>query len=258
MMKKSKYSEYFEKCVNRKATIIFVTLILCSVALIGCSGSDKAVSFLLQEESAVNDIGIERIITDNEAIGLTAGSDATDDTEDTDNTESQYANKTEPETEKQSLEPVCVHVCGAVISPGVVEVAVDSRVEDALLAAGGFREDAAIDYVNLAAKVEDGQKVYFPTREEVEALATENGSLVTLEAESNLKQSVQEQNGKVNINTAGVELLCTLPGIGEARAQAIIDYREANGAFQNVEGIMQVPGIKQNAYEKLRDKITVN
>lgn len=250
MMKKNKY-------------IVLLALILCSVVLIGCS--DKAMTFSLQEESAVNDRTMEQTNTDNEAVGQSGDSmDMVTPETAKAKSDSKAAGQSRGSVRKdavmeaQSLESVYVHVCGAVISPGVVEVAVDSRVEEALLAAGGFREDAAIDYVNLAAKVEDGQQVYFPTREEAEALTSENGGLIASGTESNLQQTTSEQSVKVNINTAEVELLCTLPGIGEARAQAIIDYREANGDFQNVEGIMQVPGIKQNAYEKLRDKITVN
>lgn len=246
MMKKNKY-------------IVLLALILCSVVLIGCS--DKAMTFSLQEESAVNDRTMEQANTDNEVAGqmdMVTPETAKAKSDSKAAGQSRGSVRKDAVMEAQSLESVYVHVCGAVISPGVVEVAVDSRVEDALLAAGGFREDAAIDYVNLAAKVEDGQQVYFPTREEAEALTAENGGLIASGTESNLQQTTSEQSVKVNINTAEVELLCTLPGIGEARAQAIIDYREANGDFQNVEGIMQVPGIKQNAYEKLRDKITVN
>ncbi len=246
MMKKNKY-------------IVLLALILCSVVLIGCS--DKAMTFSLQEESAVNDRAMEQTNTDNEVAGqmdMVTPETAKAKSDSEAAGQSRGSVGKDAVMEAQSLESVYVHVCGAVISPGVVEVTADSRVEDALLAAGGFREDAAIDYVNLAAKVEDGQQVYFPTREEAEALTSENGGLIASGTESNLQQTTSEQSVKVNINTAEVELLCTLPGIGEARAQAIIDYREVNGDFQNVEGIMQVPGIKQNAYEKLRDKITVN
>jgi len=257
-MKKSKYSGCFEKCVKRKVAIVFVMLILCSVVLIGCSGSDKAVTFSLQEEPASTASGETDNTENTNNTEDTGKVEDTDKAENIDNTESKYVNEPKFEAEKQNLEVVYVHICGAVVSPGVVEVAADSRVEDALLAAGGFREDAAIDYVNLAAKVEDGQQVYFPTREEAEALTSENGGLIASGAEGSLQNRIHEQSGKVNINTADVALLCTLPGIGEARAQDIIDYREANGAFQNVEGIMQVPGIKQNAYEKLKDKIAVN
>lgn len=133
-----------------------------------------------------------------------------------------------------------VHVCGAVMSPGVVALPEDSRAEDALEAAGGFAENAWRDYVNLAERVQDGEKLYFPTLEESE-------SLVLQEADS----------GLVNINTADVAMLCTLPGIGESRANDIIAYREANGPFGSCEDIMKVSGIKDSVYSKISDKITV-
>ncbi len=135
-----------------------------------------------------------------------------------------------------------VYVCGAVANPGVVEITQGSRVEDALKAAGGFAADAGREAVNLADWVSDGQKVYFPREGEA--------------AEESAAQS-QAASGLVNINTADMETLCTLPGIGESRARDIISYREANGGFEACEDIMKVPGIKTAAYEKIRDKITV-
>ena len=143
-----------------------------------------------------------------------------------------------------------IHVCGAVNVPGVVEVPEGSRVEEALLQAGGFREDAATEYVNLAAMVEDGQQLYFPTKEEAEEL-TKSGM-------TSVQEGRAQDSGKVNINTAGTELLCTLPGIGEARAKAIIEYRETYGQFKSIEDIMQVSGIKQNVFEKFCNSIIVN
>jgi competence protein ComEA len=150
----------------------------------------------------------------------------------------------ETENPKESTEQpsIYVYVCGAVENPGVVVLPEGSRVQDALDAAGGFREDAAREAVNLAEKLTDGMKLYFPTPEEAEILESE---------------AQQESDGKVNINTAGVELLCTLPGIGEARAGAIVAYREEYGAFESPEDIMKVSGIKENAYSKIKDKITV-
>ena len=138
---------------------------------------------------------------------------------------------------------VCVYVCGAVKSPGVVEVTSDSRVEDALLAAGGFTEDACRDYVNLAARVTDGEMIYFPDVTECEVLE---------------KKRLQEEAEMVDINLADVTQLCTLPGIGAAKAEAIVSYRDANGAFQSIEEIMNVPGIKTQAFEKIKNKITIN
>ncbi len=147
------------------------------------------------------------------------------------------------QTPDENTEPrIYVYVCGAVQNPGVVELPEGSRAEDALLAAGGFSQEAQTDFVNLAAKVSDGEKLYFPDREEA-------GNLEAAEREA--------AEGIVNINTAGEALLCTLPGIGEARARDIVAYREEHGGFANKEDIMRVPGIKENAYEKLKDKITV-
>lgn len=136
---------------------------------------------------------------------------------------------------------VYVYVCGAVVSPGVVELPEGSRAEDALQAAGGFSEDAEISYVNLAAKVADGERLYFPTV-----------------AEEAILKEQEKDEGLVNINTADLKELCTLPGIGEARAESIIAYREAKGLFEAKEDIMKVSGIKTSAYEKICDKITVN
>ena len=135
-----------------------------------------------------------------------------------------------------------VYVCGAVQNPGVVEVPEGSRAEEALQLAGGMTPLADPFYVNLAETVTDGQKLYFPTAEEAESL------------ENAVKAA---EAGLVNINTADVTELCTLPGIGASRAADIVRYREQNGAFQAKEDIMKVSGIKQNAYDKLCDKITV-
>lgn len=133
-----------------------------------------------------------------------------------------------------------VYVCGAVDAPGVVALPEGSRAEDALLAAGGFSENACRDYVNLAERVTDGQKLYFPTQEEAESLVRQ-----------------ERTDGLVNINTADVATLCTLPGIGESRAKDIIAYREAYGSFERCEDIMKVSGIKTSVYSKISDKITV-
>lgn len=138
---------------------------------------------------------------------------------------------------------VCVYVCGAVKSPGVVEVTSDSRVEDALLAAGGFAENACRDYVNLAARVTDGEMIYFPDVTEREMLE---------------KKQLQEDAGLIDINLADVTQLCILPGIGTTKAEAIVSYRDANGAFQSIEEIMNVPGIKAQAFEKIKNQITIN
>lgn len=139
-----------------------------------------------------------------------------------------------------------VYVCGAVACPGVVEIPGGSRIEDALSAAGGFLPDALAEAVNLADWASDGQMLYFPTAEEAAAWLPAP------------QDTENEQSGLVNINTAGAALLCSLPGIGEAKAADIIAYREAHGGFADCEDIMKVPGIKTSIYEQIHDKITVN
>lgn len=136
---------------------------------------------------------------------------------------------------------ICVYVCGAVKCPGVVELPEGSRVNDALEAAGGFAEDASRDHVNLAARVADGEKLFFPTCEEAASAAEEKSG-----------------DGLININTASSEELCTLPGIGASRAADIIRYREREGTFETCEDIMKVTGIKNSVYDKIKDRIKVN
>ena len=136
---------------------------------------------------------------------------------------------------------ICVYVCGAVEAPGIVFLPEGSRAADALEAAGGFNSHAAVDAVNLAAKISDGEKLYFPDCEEYRAQAEKQASASA---------------GLVNINTADAAQLCTLPGIGESRAADIIAYREAHGGFASCEDIMNVSGIKESVYNKISDKIT--
>lgn len=143
---------------------------------------------------------------------------------------------------EEAAQEICVYVCGAVKDPGVVFLPDGSRAADALEAAGGFTAEAAEEAVNLAAKVSDGEKLFFPDREEYEAQA---------------EAAEAAASGLVNINTADIMQLCTLPGIGESRAADIIAYREAHGGFATCEDIMQVSGIKESIYNKLSGKITV-
>lgn len=133
-----------------------------------------------------------------------------------------------------------VYVCGAVQEPGVVALAENARVVDAIALAGGMTEDAAETYVNLAAKLKDGEKLYVPTRQEVAEW-----------------EALENTDSGININTANKESLCTLPGIGESKAEAIIAYRREQGFFEKIEDLMQVPGIKENLYKQIADRIRV-
>lgn len=150
-------------------------------------------------------------------------------------------------------ELAAVYVCGAVKVPGVYYLPANARAYQAVEAAGGFTEEARQEAVNLADYIQDGQQIYIPKTEEQgwEAFASEN----TAASEAVLKT---EDEPKISVNRASKEELMQLPGIGEAKAEAIIAYREEHGAFASKEDIMLVSGIKEAAYLKLKDKITVD
>ena len=148
------------------------------------------------------------------------------------------------------MQEIVVHICGAVSNPGVFFLEEGQRVYHAIEMAGGLREDADGDYVNQALLLEDGMKIVIPTTEEVEKMQDDFNAL---ESTVNDKKS-----DKVNLNTADEATLCTLPGIGSSRAQSIIAYRDKNGAFKRIEDVMKVSGIKEAAFEKIKDFITVS
>lgn len=155
-----------------------------------------------------------------------------------------------------------VHLCGAVNNPGVYELNVDSRVIDGIVRAGGFTDDACEEALNLAMPISDGSKIYVPTEDEVsENLQGQDVSQTNTyiqNGDSAQMRSADDSDGLVNINTAGIERLMTLTGIGESRAKSIIAYREEHGAFKKTSDIMQVSGIKEGAFAKIKDEITVN
>ncbi len=150
-------------------------------------------------------------------------------------------------------EGIYVHLCGAVRKPDVYRLKADSRLVELIILAGGLAEDAAGDYINQAMALEDGQRIYIPRKDEVEELTSDQyvvGSVSTKKAETGPKL--------VNINRADAEELMELPGIGEAKAESIIAYRNANGEFTAIEELMKVPGIKEGLYGKLVSFITVH
>ena len=162
---------------------------------------------------------------------------------------SEDESKTENKIEEEIIK---VYVTGEVKSPGVIELEGDSRIEDAITLAGGITEKANLSEVNLAYSLEDGQKLYIPSiddKEEVEYLTTENGE--------NILETNKEGNGKININTASLEKLETLPGVGEALGKRIIEYWEENGKFEKIEDLKNVSGIGDKKFESLEEYIVV-
>ena len=164
-------------------------------------------------------------------------------------------NASEENTEQTAA--LVVHVCGAVKTPGVYSLPEGNRVMDAVDAAGGFSEEAASSAVNLAEKLADGSRLYIPSLEEV-AAGKYPGTAQSAVSENGAKEAGESEDKQIiNINTAGVSELITLPGIGESRAKDIIAYREKNGSFRKTESLMEVPGIKEGTFQKIRDRIRV-
>jgi competence protein ComEA len=156
---------------------------------------------------------------------------------------------------------IYIDVSGAVEKPCVVCLPAGSRVFDAIDAAGGLAESADTRTINQAAILEDGQKVYVPTSDEVEAgtVPVQSGS-VAADAGAGVAGGGggdAVQNGKININKANADDLQQLSGIGPALSQRIIDYRDAHGAFKKIEDIKNVSGIGDKTFEKFAEVITV-
>jgi len=139
-----------------------------------------------------------------------------------------------------------VYICGEVKYPGVYEMEAGERIYQVVERAGGYTQAAAADYLNLAEPVADGMKLVVPDQNEL-AQAPELYEPMGLSRET----------AKINLNTATKEQLMTLRGIGEARAGDIIRYRETHGSFSCIEDIMKVSGIKDAAFQKIKESITV-
>ena len=156
------------------------------------------------------------------------------------------------DVENSEKSGIYVYICGEVINPGVYELSGDSRIYEAVDAAGGFTENAARECVNLASKVSDGMQITIYNREEAASLPADSVSVG-----GNAGKSGTSGSGLVNLNTATKEELMTLKGIGESKAEDIIRYREKSGGFKKIEDIMKISGIKENGFQKIKDSITV-
>ena len=186
-----------------------------------------------------------------------------------------------------------VHICGAVKNPGVYELEEGSRVFQAVERAGGFAEHASEEALNLALEVEDGMKIVIPPKavksqgedqkmnlEQTGSIQQDSGQqghvdchgtvlqagiyladgtrLGDIGGQSTALGAAEDRfDDKINLNTATKAELMTLTGIGEARAEAILQYRQNHGSFSRIEDIMKVSGIKDAAFQKIKDDITV-
>lgn len=177
--------------------------------------------------------------------------------------------------ENSSKTKIKIHILGAVNTEGLVELDEESRIADAVEAAGGFTENACTSEVNLACLLEDGMQIRIPTNEEIlkekeNSMATEqevnfttnkNGvnkeSTVGVTSKGSTVGITNKANAKININTASQSELERLPGIGEATATKIIAYRNENGKFKEITEIKNVKGIGESKFNLIKDLITI-
>lgn len=143
---------------------------------------------------------------------------------------------------EKTEEKIIVYITGEVKKEGVIELKYGSRIADAIEKAEGLTENANIKNVNLAYELEDGQKIYIPNKNEQETIIPEEN---------------KEENQVININKADSNELQNLNGIGKSLAGTIIKYREENGKFKKIEELMNVPGIGENKFNNIKDKIKV-
>lgn len=168
-----------------------------------------------------------------------------------------------------------VDIKGLVEYPGVYELSENARVIDVITSAGGLKEDANTEYINLSKKITDEMVIIIYSNNDVEKFKETDKEIIYIEYEcvcpdnindacinesdivntNGTKEEIEEKDNLISINTATVEELMTLNGIGESKAKAIIEYREKNGEFKNLEDIMNVSGIGESAYSKIKDNI---
>lgn len=175
--------------------------------------------------------------------------------------------KKQAKEDKETVsQKVLIDVKGEVNTPGVYELTVDNTVIDAIKKAGGLTSQSDTSNINLSKKLEDEMVIIVYSKEEIKEMNKEiecppcNDVCVTKEDEKALleeKETEEKITGKVNLNEADIEALQTLDGIGEVKAKAIIDYRDKNGPFKQIEDIKNVSGIGDSVYEKIKDDITV-
>ena len=214
--------------MRRKPGMVLIILTMMMFVLSGCQSDEITGEEVTLEEEALQE-------------GKGSGEEQSDG-----ESQEQREGAGKEQTGRTDEGKIWVYVCGQVASPGVYELPEESRIYEAVESAGGILEQGAAESVNLAEKASDGQRIYIPSKEEAAAMPAET---------PDEGSSGGMNDERVNLNTADKEELMTLTGIGETRAEAILTYREENGSFHSPEDIMNVQGIKEGIYEKIKEQI---
>lgn len=201
---------------NKSKLIVFIIIIVVSIGGLVIKGYFNNQVYVLNEENQVEDNNQDEIKED---------------------------------TEKQIVEKeITIYISGEVKNPGVVTLKNDKRLSDAVKLVGGVTNDADLNNINLALKLEDEMHYIIPKKGEIISNSSNNVSL---------GNNSSNENGKININTATIEQLDQIPGIGEATANKILNYREEVGSFKSIEEIKNVSGIGDKKYENMKEFICI-
>lgn len=165
----------------------------------------------------------------------------------------QVSFETTPVTTALADTNIYVYVCGAVNSPGVYETKPGLLLNDAISLAGGLRQDAASDHLNLVMTINGNMSIYIPTNEEVMEDLYHSEVIIHDSVSSESPTGSEVSSDKVNINSASRAELMTVPGIGEVTADAIVSYRDSHGSFKSVDELMNVDGIGQGKFNKFKE-----
>ena len=244
------------KIRNKKIKIIAITTILVITIIYGIWKENKG-------KIKIENINEQAEITDIEDNEKTKNLHNTT-LENNENIKNKETNKNK----------IVIYIIGEVKQEGVYELDEDSRISDAIEKAGGTKENADLSQINLAYKIEDGMRIYIPqkgelvqdkekiedkTQEVVTGKSTDITTSIQVNANSNSSTNKNSKTNieKININKATQTELETLPGVGPSTAEKIIAYRKQNGNFKNIEDIMNVNGIGESKYNKIKDLISV-
>lgn len=248
----------------KKVLMVFAALFF-TVIQTGCGKDDNV---YLEEAATEVEASFEtgsafREQTDSDAlmnageIDIT-GSGADTGKTDADRTDNMTGNSNTAQGEGSLKSDSCyVYVCGAVRIPGVYVLSAGARIYEAVSLAGGLSEKACAEFVNQAETVSDGQMIWIPTQEEAAEGITLSAGDMADGVRTGEENNASAEDGRIDLNGASASELMTLPGIGQSKADSIIAYRTANGSFSSEEEIMNVEGIKEGVYNRIKDHIKV-